>query len=138
MELQIQRKKFEPKFTIGRWSVDGEDLGCDSLEDTVRYGSKVYGETAIPAGRYQIIMSYSPRFKRDMPEIIRVPNYVGIRIHSFNESKDTDGCVAGGIHNPNYNGGDWIGNSRFWTAVIEAKIVDAINAGDGVWITIKD
>ncbi len=142
LQLKIKRKIFKNAYTIGRWSADGVDMGCDSLEDTRRFlnqgGTKIAGKTAIPAGTYEVIMSYSPRFRREMPEIIGVPQFTGLRIHSFNESKETEGCLAGGIHNPNYNGGDWISNSKYWTGIIEARIVEAIGNGDKVFLTIEN
>lgn len=45
--------------------VDGEKFS-DTLEDKVRdlkSEKKVYGETAIPAGKYKVVMSMSSKFK---------------------------------------------------------------------------
>lgn len=62
------------------------------LEDKVRHTTKQYGATAIPAGVYEVRVTYSPRFKRMMPLIVGVPGFSGIRIHGGNKAKHTLGC----------------------------------------------
>jgi hypothetical protein len=76
--------------------VNGEYF-ADTLEDVVRPdGVKVYGETAIPAGVYKVILNVSNRFKCLMPLLLNVPNFDGIRIHSGNTAVDTHGCLLVG------------------------------------------
>jgi hypothetical protein len=66
---------------------------CFVLEDTVRApGVKIQNETAIPAGRYRMIVDWSNRFKKYAFHILDVPNFTGIRMHSGNTAEDTDGC----------------------------------------------
>jgi hypothetical protein len=65
------------------------------LEDTVRE-KKIAGKTAIPEGTYQVIVNRSPKFKRDLPLLLDVPNFEGIRIHRGNTVKDTSGCILVG------------------------------------------
>jgi Steigviridae/Suoliviridae L,D-carboxypeptidase/transpeptidase len=70
---------------------------CFVLEDTVRApGVKIQNETAIPAGRYRMVVDWSNRFKKYAFHILDVPNYAGIRMHSGNTDKDTDGCLLVG------------------------------------------
>lgn len=77
---------------IGDLHVDNEFF-CYTLEDEIRAdGVKEYGVTAIKAGLYEIEVTYSPKFKRDMILIKNVPNFSGIRIHGGNTSKDSLGC----------------------------------------------
>ncbi len=67
---------------------------CHTLEDEKRAeGVKVYGKTAIPSGTYNVKVTYSPTFKRNMPLLLDVPMFKGIRIHGGNDSSDTLGCV---------------------------------------------
>lgn len=96
MEIKVKRFAFKETYTIGKLFINGEYY-CDTLEDKVRpQGVKIFGETAIPAGVYDVTMSYSVRFKKYMPEIENVPNFQGIRIHSGNTDKDTHGCILVG------------------------------------------
>ena len=77
---------------IGDLHVNNEFF-CYTLEDEIRAdGVKRYGVTAIQAGLYDIEVTYSPKFKRDMILIKNVPNFSGIRIHGGNTSKDSLGC----------------------------------------------
>jgi hypothetical protein len=76
--------------TIGDFYIDGEFF-CYSLEDRIRF-EKVYGKTAIPAGKYRVIVNRSNRFKRLMPLLLDVENFRGIRIHGGNTAEDSHGC----------------------------------------------
>lgn len=93
MNLSLKRVYFG-EFTLGNLSMDGDPF-CDTLEDKVRT-EKIPRETAIPAGRYEVKLTYSRRFKRVMPQLMNVPNFEGIRIHSGNTDKDTEGCILVG------------------------------------------
>lgn len=102
MKLTLKRIALRSTYTIGRLYVDGNYF-CDTLEDTVRDinkngkfdngEKKVYGKTAIPYGTYEIKWTYSPRFKKYTPQLMNVPSFEGIRIHSGNSSTDTEGCL---------------------------------------------
>lgn len=96
MNIELKRFAFKDSYTIGKLFVNDEYV-CDTLEDKVRpQGVKVFGETAIPEGTYDVIITYSVRFKKYMPELVGVPNFEGIRIHSGNTSFDTHGCILVG------------------------------------------
>lgn len=96
MDLTVKRDVFNADFTLGKLYVDGQFF-CYTCEDEIRpAGQKVYGETAIPAGTYDIHMTYSPKYKRVMPLIVDVPGFEGIRIHTGNSDDDTNGCLLVG------------------------------------------
>jgi hypothetical protein len=98
MKLTLKRNFKGADYTIGKLYIDGHYF-CDTLEDTVRpNGEKIKGKTAIPAGDYKVIKSYSPRFKKILPEILDVPGFSGVRIHAGNTAKDTDGCLLLGLN----------------------------------------
>ena len=102
MEIVVKRIALKPTYTIGKLYIDGEYF-CDTLEDTVRDlnkngkfdngEKKVYGGTAIPYGKYEVKWTYSHRFKKYTPQLMNVPSFEGIRIHSGNSSKDSSGCL---------------------------------------------
>lgn len=105
MKLKLKRIALKPTYTIGKLYID-DVYFCDTLEDTVRDKNKngkfdageykIYGQTAIPYGKYEIKWTYSPRFKRYMPLLMNVPQFSGVRIHSGNTVKDTLGCILVG------------------------------------------
>ena len=96
MELKLNRIFLSSSATIGELWANNTHL-CDTLEDRVRpEGEKIYGKTAIPEGTYEMVLSYSPRFKKILPEILNVPNFTGIRIHCGNSSANSSGCILVG------------------------------------------
>lgn len=144
MEINVHRKWFTKESTTSEvyYSIDGDKktLACYCLEDAVRDGDdgilqveeKIHGATAIPTGRYRVVVSYSTRFKQIMPELLNVPHFSGIRIHVGNTDKNTDGCLL-------------FGRSRDFNFIVESLMAyasfchvfcEAINRGDEVWINI--
>ena len=106
MKLVLRRIAKRDTYTIGRLYADGKYF-CDTLEDTDRNltsemdeeyikQQKVYGKTAIPSGVYQVEITYSPKFKKQMPLVKDVKGFQGIRIHSGNTDEDTEGCILVG------------------------------------------
>ena len=94
MNLKLVRKIYTEQSTIGELTVNG-DFECFTLEDKVR-AVKIKGKTAIPAGIYEVVISFSERFKKRLPLLLSVPNFDGIRIHPGNFAKDTEGCILVG------------------------------------------
>ena len=94
VNLFVIRQVYTPTSTLGVLLIDSKVL-CYTLEDVVRESSapKVPGQTAIPAGRYEIVVDMSARFKRMMPLLLNVPNFEGVRLHGGNTSGDTEGCI---------------------------------------------
>lgn len=106
MNIILNRIAKKAKYTIGKLYINDQYF-CDTLEDTDRgltqsmteqqiESKKVYGETAIPTGTYKVIISYSNKFKKQMPLLLNVPGFAGIRIHSGNTEKDSLGCILVG------------------------------------------
>lgn len=132
--MQITLNRFIPgdEATIGSLSIDGEWL-CWTLEDRVRTGPKVYGETAIPKGTYPVIVNLSPRLQKRMPRLLNVPGFDGILIHKGNDAGDTSGCilVGGQVDSPTR-----ISNCTKVFDELFQKIDSAYSSGEGVTITI--
>jgi hypothetical protein len=96
MKIELRRTIFTSNSTIGELLLN-DKFECFTLEDCVRPpGVKIPEETAIPEGSYEVIITLSQRFKRDLPLLLNVPNFEGIRIHTGNTSFDTEGCVLVG------------------------------------------
>ena len=135
MELQVKRIAKRDTYTIGRLYIDGERF-CDTLEDRMRDLSKeakVKGRTAIPTGRYRLVLTYSPRFKRILPLLVDVPFFSGVRIHRGNTAKDTEGCILVGFNRE-------VGKV-LESAVTEQKLMavlqNAANKGEQIYITVE-
>jgi hypothetical protein len=135
MKLISRRKEYGQNYTISELSVN-DVYECFVLEDTVRApGIKIAGATAIPAGTYKVVIDMSTRFGRDMPHILDVPGFAGIRIHSGNDSADTEGCLLVGT---TWAGSDFIGNSRVAFDHFFPQIQAALAAEESVTIEIQD
>ncbi|MFR7490184.1 MAG: DUF5675 family protein, partial [Romboutsia timonensis] len=98
-------------------------------------GEKIYGKTAIPEGIYEMVLSYSPRFKKILPEILNVPNFTGIRIHCGNSSADSSGCILVGTWDGKKE--DWISDSRKAFDELMSLLQEATDKKEPITITIK-
>lgn len=138
MNLKLIRHDFQEKATEGIL-LDSGEFECYTLEDKDRKleegNEKVYGLTAIPRGEYEIVITHSPAFKRDLPLLLNVPGFEGIRIHKGNYSRNTEGCILVGNTNPK-NSNDFIGNSKIAFDKLFNKIQNTINKGEKVFIEI--
>lgn len=104
LNAQLIRTTCTPDRTLGTFTLrrDGEIIFvCRTCEDPVRGNGdsrtvaqwKVAGSSAIPYGRYQCEYNYSPRYKKNLYQLLAVPGFQGIRIHPGNTEKDTEGCI---------------------------------------------
>ena len=138
MDLKLKRIARQTGYTIGRLYVvepddglpDGEKLTylTDTLEPQWR---DLKGRTAIPEGRYPLVVTRSPRFGKWLPLLMRVPGFEGVRIHSGNTAADTQGCILVGENRKK----GMVLSSR---AAMERlmRLLDGRKAGEAVWITV--
>ena len=102
MKLKLERKYFMDTYTIGNLYIDGSFFS-NTLEDKNRDvnkngkfdngETKIYEETCIPFGTYKVILTMSPKFKRELPRLLNVPSFEGVLIHRGNTAKDSAGCI---------------------------------------------
>lgn len=153
MKLKIERKWKKATYTIGRLYVDGVYF-CNTLEDkdrslkqtdniSVIRRIKVFGETAIPTGTYNVQMNIiSPKYagiswyqrtcRGRMPRLENVPGFEGVLIHPGNTPADTLGCILVG---KNTVVGQVTG-SRDTFAALYKKMRSAYEQGEKVTIEI--
>ena len=142
MELILKRIARKEDYTIGHLMVDGKFF-ADTLEDTDRgltqkmslstlLQKKIHSKTAIPTGKYQIVWTYSNHFGKSMPLLMNVPGYAGVRIHSGNSAKDTEGCILVGKNDKI----GWISQSREYFSKLY-PIIEAACKKEKVYITIE-
>jgi hypothetical protein len=134
MLIEVIRAACGKSCTLGKMYIDGVDM-CYTLEDVVRE-EKIYGETAIPAGRYRVDITFSNRFQRDLPLLIGVENFTGVRIHPGNSDKQTHGCILTGTGIG--SDGNSLTESRAAFERVFSEIRDAIEHGEEVWIEVRD
>ena len=119
MKIELTRIFTCPTYTIGRLRVDNVYV-CDVCEDTDRgldqswplaeiRKKKVYKQTAIPTGTYQVTLNVqSPKFAQYeyykkfcngyLPRILLVPGFDGILIHKGNKASQSAGCLLVGFN----------------------------------------
>ena len=149
MELVLTRIAKRKTYTIGRLAIReqvgdenptgeaAETYFCDTLEPTWRDykngARKIKGRSAIPEGRYAVVISWSPKMQKWLPILLGVPMFNGIRIHAGNTTHDTEGCILVG---ENLKVG-MVLNSNTWLKRLKDKIVEAKDRGEAVWITVR-
>lgn len=142
MELELTRTIRTNRSTIGELTINGV-FECFILEDRdrgLRQGMttselmaiKIKTKTAIPAGRYEIVISFSDRFQKMLPLLLEVPAFAGIRIHPGNTDADTEGCLLPGKTRSQ----DMVGSSRAAFTTLFDKIKAAVQR-EKMFITIK-
>lgn len=138
MKLLIERSWCGPECTVGTLSIDGV-TECFTLEDVVREVEgkpvsewKIKGETAVPRGVYNLVITPSQRFGRDLPLLENVPGYTGVRIHPGNTAEDTEGCILVGRTKSTKS----VGDSRAAFNELFPKLQAALQGGGIVTLEI--
>lgn len=150
MKLVLKRINNQDNYCEGKLYIDGI-YQCDVIEDTDRdlnnemsiaeiQSKKVYGETAIPKGTYQITLDVvSPKFKDrswatfcegKLPRLLDVPGFEGVLIHVGNEASNSLGCLLVGQKTKD----GWVSNS---TQTFKDLYYKLKQATDQITITIE-
>ena len=142
MKLRLERRYRCNNYCIDKLYINNEYFS-DALEDPDRSLTdsmsleeikriKIKDNTCIPYGTYNVTITYSPRFKRNLPLINNIKGFDGIRVHSGNTPQDTEGCVL-------------LGFNKIKGQVIDSKVTvnkfidivqKALNKGEKVTIEI--
>lgn len=141
MIITLERKIFEKDYTIGDLFINGEFFS-NTLEDSNRDidkdgkfsngEKKIPSKTCIPFGEYKIIVTMSPRFKRELPRLLDVPEFEGILIHRGNTHKDTSGCILIG----EYKGNGVLVNSSIYEKNLINIMKEALSKDENITIRI--
>lgn len=140
MILTVQRQPTVNGFTPGLLSIDGafEARTCEpptrEMAGVPVAQWKVQDHTAIPQGRYRVIIDWSPHFGADMPHVIDVPGFEGVRIHSGNDARDTEGCLLIGKSTT----ASGIADSRAEFDAFMPKLQAALSDGGEAWIEYRN
>ena len=154
MELKLKRKYKAETYTIGDMFLE-EEWFCNTLEDKDRglkssmsleeiNKIKVYAETAIPTGRYKVIMDVvSPKYNRvkwykdnfggRMPRLENVKGFSGILIHPGTTAVDSAGCIIVGLNKIKGN----VLESRSTFQKLWKVLEQARKAGKTIYLTVK-
>jgi hypothetical protein len=89
---------------------------------------KVMHRTAIPSGKYRVIVNMSPSKGRMLPRLIDVPGYDGILIHRGNTADDSSGCILVG---ENKAVGKVLNSTKY-----ELELVHRLKNEREIWIEI--
>ena len=153
MFLEVKRTQLGSDATNGELYID-KVRECFTLEDEVRVGPKVYGETAVPAGVYEITLrtiggfhdrtkkhydnkrGFGPGWHQGMLWVRNIPGFKFILIHPGNDQFDTLGCLLVGQTQQDLdkNKDGFIGQSRAAYESLYPKVRDALLAGERVTI----
>lgn len=68
-------------------------------------------------------------------EVLNVPGYTGVRIHSGNSSKDTEGCIIVGSMNDREDD-DWVSGSRIAYERLHSKVKQALSMKQKVTLEV--
>lgn len=135
MKILVKRTDKTDRYTIGDLYIDNEYI-CNTLEDTDRglkqtdsiehiQDIKVFGETAIPTGTYEVDMDtvstkfkdkiWAQPYKGKLPRLVNVPGFEGVLIHVLNTVEESLGCL--GVGNKEANGTLSSSTSMFHTVM---------------------
>ena len=142
MELKLNRKTYTKNSTIGELIINGVFF-CHTLEDVIRDAnrngnfdgveSKVHSKTGILAGKYEVIINMSTRFKKIMPLLLDTPFFKGIRIHNGNTPEHTEGCILVG----STKSVDFVGGSVDAYTRLMIRLNNAVKT-EKIFITVVD
>jgi hypothetical protein len=136
-EKAVSKQKIKEERAVPEWF-------CNTMEPTARKLTsrmpqtvirrhKIIGKTAIPTGRYRILITRSRRFGRWLPLLLNVKGFEGIRIHAGNKPEDTRGCILLGF---NRRKGYVLDSTRCVLTLVK-MMTEAIAKGEKVFMEVR-
>ena len=136
-EKAVSKQKIKEERAVPEWF-------CNTMEPTARKLTsrmpqtvirrhKIIGKTAIPTGRYRILITRSRRFGRWLPLLLNVKGFEGIRIHAGNKPEDTKGCILLGF---NHRKG-YVLNSTQCVQLLMGRMTEAMEKGERVFVEVR-
>lgn len=147
MEVAVKRYSGGKDDTLGLFMIDCSYY-CYTIEDEYQ-NKKVYGETRIPEGKYELALrkvggfhqrylkKFGAGWHKGMLWVQDVPGFEYILIHIGNRDDDTAGCIlVGNTANNNQIDEGFIGDSTNAYKTIYPIIRDELLTGNKVFIEI--
>jgi hypothetical protein len=153
MELKLDRKWKKEDYTVGRLFIDDEFF-CNTMEDADRgldqdmqdfmiRSKKIPNRTAVPTGRYKVLMNtvsskfsqkpfYMQVCKGKLPRLDNVKGYEGILIHCGTTHQHSAGCILVGKNTIKGK----LTDSQETFKNLYAQMKAAHDAGQEIFITI--
>lgn len=153
MEVTIERKWKKDTYTIGVCYINGKRF-IETLEDKDRglqqamnlayiKSVKVYGQTAIPTGTYNLSFTYSPKFANRpwakkynglVVHVDDVKGFDGVRFHPFNKAEESLGCISLG---ENKAKGMVLNAQKWYEKFVDEYFLPAWKRGEKIILTVK-
>ena len=150
MELLLERTEKNENYTVGRLSLlnriddeylagENKDFLYDTLEPPVRQfdpkGRYILTKpTAIPEGRYAVVVTYSRKYDKWLPLLLWVDRFRDVRIQAGKTVADIEGGnIIIGMH----RGDGRIVNAPNSVWNLKDMMVQAKDRGEPIFITIK-
>ena len=146
MNIKLKRYTDSIDSTGGLLFVNGS-FYCFTCEDQYQT-KKVYGETRIPEGTYEIKLrdagGMNERYKKRYPfhkgmlHLQGVPNFTWIYIHPGNNDDHTEGCILVGLSSFYFNNETTISSSVEAYENLYKELIKHFEHGEKVFIEIID
>ncbi|MBO5616633.1 MAG: hypothetical protein J5932_11045 [Prevotella sp.] len=150
MELLLERTEKNENYTVGRLSLlnriddeylagENKDFLYDTLEPPVRQfdpkGRYILTKpTAIPEGRYAVVVTYSRKYDKWLPLLLWVDRFQDVRIQAGKTVADIEGGnIIIGMH----RGDGRIVNAPNSVWNLKDMMVQAKHRGEPIFLTIK-
>jgi len=91
-KIELKRTTIEGKAVHGTMTFTLPDNMLEN-ESVVTVHTLENRDFLIPAGTYELKKTWSPRFKKMLPEVLNVPERSGIRIHRGTLPEHSQGCI---------------------------------------------